>query len=477
MRRRRGFTLVELMVSLALIVFIMAIISEAFAMATKTFSDLKGAGDLAEKLRTTTAILRHWLSAQHCVTNSGVGPSSAQWNPSLSQPPFWWPTPTTAGPPYALPIQGYFRIYQGTGLGTAPNTLEGSDSTFTFPSTPPSPFPTYRVVNHALQFTVQLPFPGRSGFDRSDFFAGYLPNPCPATPPLAGIVDSRYQDAATGLYTSQWAEMAFFLRALIDPNTGAQETANGTKLWGLYMRQQLAVPVSASGPTSITGVTASDYVELSGALVPPNPAPTPPPAATPALYCNSPADLTEPVRRFGMDPTNANFLAGMLPAPLTTSDVVGYHTFKDDIATTAGNYGQFAGADLLLTNVVSFEVRVLLTGGADFVDLFDTAPSGTTAPAPTVQSYSSGNPAFYNLPGGSTLPMVFDTWSSNADSTFTTYNYSTSFPPGTPATAGTIPLFLGTNTKPINIQAVQITLRVWDDKTELTRQVTIIVPM
>ena len=51
MRRRSGFTLVEVLVAMALILFIMTILSAAFVTATQAFTDLKSAGDLAERLR------------------------------------------------------------------------------------------------------------------------------------------------------------------------------------------------------------------------------------------------------------------------------------------------------------------------------------------------------------------------------------------------------------------------------------------
>ena len=46
MRRRQGFTIVELLVAMALIVLIMSIISEAFVEGLGTFRELKGIGDL-----------------------------------------------------------------------------------------------------------------------------------------------------------------------------------------------------------------------------------------------------------------------------------------------------------------------------------------------------------------------------------------------------------------------------------------------
>src|SRR5262245_46777387 len=64
--RRQGFTVVELLVAMALIVFIMTILSEAFSAGLKTFRDLKAAGDMSERLRSATTVLRSdLLAADH----------------------------------------------------------------------------------------------------------------------------------------------------------------------------------------------------------------------------------------------------------------------------------------------------------------------------------------------------------------------------------------------------------------------------
>lgn len=45
-----GFTLIELMVAMALTLFIMTILSQAFTLAIDTFSALKGIGDMQVNL-------------------------------------------------------------------------------------------------------------------------------------------------------------------------------------------------------------------------------------------------------------------------------------------------------------------------------------------------------------------------------------------------------------------------------------------
>ena len=67
-------------------------------------------------------------------------------------------------------------------------------------------------------------------------------------------------------------------------------------------------------------------------------------------------------------------------------------------------------------------------------------------------------------------PRVFDTWSSRFSAggvpDYSTWNV--------PKTAPCIPMYsAAAGTGPI-VQAIQITIRVWDQKTSLTRQITIV---
>ena len=110
--------------------------------------------------------------------------------------------------------------------------------------------------------------------------------------------------------------------------------------------------------------------------------------------------LTMPIRRFYMDRSgvNPNQAAGVFP---TTNSPTTYPAPAPlgRYAMMGESNGGFQSADLLLSDVVSFDVRVLLKGTLDFVDLFD----------PSVQAFSNNNPAFVG-----NGPRVFDTW-SNAD--------------------------------------------------------------
>jgi len=64
-RARTGFTVTELLVAMALIVFIMAIISESFSAGASAFRNLKAIGDMAERLRSAAILLRRDLDETH----------------------------------------------------------------------------------------------------------------------------------------------------------------------------------------------------------------------------------------------------------------------------------------------------------------------------------------------------------------------------------------------------------------------------
>jgi prepilin-type N-terminal cleavage/methylation domain-containing protein len=390
MRRRQGFTIVELLVSMALILFVMAILSEAFIMATQSLRDFKAAGDLAEKLRATTTLLRRDLAAQHF--------DGAR---RLSDASFW-----TAGPP----TQGFFRIYQsGTGIKEGAN-LEGVPVYLTDGST---------NGNHLLHMAVNIPT--TSGKQPSDFFTVPLPGD-PTSPLNYPNPEARYQDTSgTNMYTYQWAEVMYFLRPAVNANSIQDQTTGkpAIPLYSLYRRQLVAVPPSTTNPSqTVPGPAYSEVSQFSGTF-------------------NQAEDLTQPVRRFG--------LTGLEGTPSNTAPVTGVPTYP-----ILGNSN-----DLLLTDVISFDIRILLAGSSTFVDLSQ------------VQTYNTlGNPKY----SPTAPPYVFDTWSNNAGSSY----YSPTWPLGVTSPNAIIPLYQDAKSNKIQIIAIQIVLRVWDPKTSMTRQVRLV---
>ncbi len=477
MKRRRGFTLVELMVSMALIIFIMAILSQAFIAALNTFRNLKGQGDLAEKLRATAQILQHDLAADHFGSER-----------RLSDPTFW-----NNGPPQ----QGFFSVYHGTNsVKNGPvNDLEGFDI---------SGIPSYRSADHKLAFTVKL-----VGNDIGDFMSasaygsgnvwdptqidpvtGLPPKPVvpqlpgnpaaigptyglglgaigidPSKPVSFGPPESRYQPLVglkgfTG-YNSQWAAVAWFMVASgdtteADPGSGVP---TGLPLYTLYRRQVLLVPDNnlvtlATIPQGALGIPSAligNFLEISCF----------PDPKTPNIYFNNPRDITMPTNRVSSWGGQAPFI----PIPA----------------------GPLLGSDIQLNDVISFDVRVLplyptnwtpINPNDPFINLFDPF-------------FTSGTYFNYYPPPG-VVGRIFDTWSSYSDGINDYSKWNNVTPPknGTtipwwttsqltyqyPVGSGRLFQTPATGSGPI-IRAIQVTIRIWDFKTRQTRQVTIVQAM
>jgi len=500
MRKRQAFTLVEMMVSMALVIFIMVLLSQAFVASMQSFRTLKGIGDMEEKLRTAMAILRRDLAAQHFRPNK-----------KISDPKFF----NNGGPP----DQGYLRIYHGSpivrpsGVNPFPaNSYEEADG---------DGFPSSRCTDHSMAFTIMQTGNGRESYAIADLRSD--------SSPVGGLnTNNAYQDfnGTTPLtYVSQTSEVAYFLRF-------AQAIPGGPRLFGLYRRQLLTVPPNT--PTAFTGIPSTKlsqtnaYAEISCQPDMTN--------TFGSIYFNSAADLTIPQRRFGMNPLTGSPYdttpvatggdgGAFFPVPTgyPALQVPGYPTFADinyvtgaapGLYSTAIAYSSLTGADILVNDVVSFEIKLLLndtnalagqringsgattgTGLERFVDLYDSqvylaqnsqAPIGPLSPLAILQS---SNPRFNfaltgsQVPnpetGGTTTmppydgskPCVYDTWSKSNDGT---YDYS-GWQNQTSPTSKTLPLGLGPNGCPI--LALQITLRIWDRATQQTRQMTLVQPM
>jgi hypothetical protein len=422
MRRRHAFTLVELLVAMALIILIMSVLSQAFIAATASVRD---------------------LAADHF-----------EGRKRLSDPNFW-----NNGPP----AEGFFRIWQGSLTGIID---EGADLDNVLPGS--KLLHSFRSTDHMLHFTVKL-----RGNLRSDFFSASVPATSSTSPPLPalglGAPDRRYQDTPN-TYNAQWAEVEYFLRPVPDA-TGKQQDSAGnppsipTPLFALYRRQQLAVPDNSlvNPPVSWNAQSIADYLEVSSSPSPD----VDPTTKLPNLHFNSPLDLTMPVRRFG---SSTSTLAGV---PAFSDPLLGRPTYK----TMAEQSANAQAADLLLTDVLSFDVRVLLAGGNDFVDLFDP-----TVQDPLQGGYNNDNLLYYSPDRAKrrlTAPAVFDTWSSVTDDTPNPYGFDPKLNavawtfPNDPL-GRTIPLYQNAAGQKISIKAIQITLRVWDFKTKQARQITIV---
>jgi len=386
MRRRQGFTLVELLVATALIMFIMVILTQAYTASMKAFQDLKAYGDMDKRLRTVSRTLRDDLS-NYALYGQG------NTRKYISDPTFFsanWP-----------PTQGFFRIYNGGNSAGSP-----SDPYYTFEGSDGDGIAGRRAQDHILHFTMQKP----QGNDRSNYFFGALTDP--NSPLFATYPDTLYQVPGS-IFSTTWAEVAYFLY----PN-GAT-AAGSTPLYGLYRRQLLVLDSStaqaantsnAANTTPIPNAKASFYSGKISMKV-----------QGPSLYFNSPADLASPPNRLGMN--------GVMPAysPPGSPNYLTYQPIGD-------------GSDLLLTDVISFEVKPLVPSATDPSD-----PSSPYVPLYQIGGFNDPNNSFGNA-------RVFDTWTQDPTNTYNANN---------------VPL-------QVQIQALEITVRVWDFKSQMTRQMTIV---
>jgi prepilin-type N-terminal cleavage/methylation domain-containing protein len=396
---RPGFTLVELMVAMALCVLIMAILAGAFQVGLDTMSQLKSAAGLSEQLRSATAVMSRDLAAPHLEDEWGrsvklshpdvqrqawtgtaqkrgfvkvrqVSPIMQDFNPLLPSPP---------NPPYASPTlypNGYPFVYEGTD---------------------PDGVPSYRATDHVLHLTSRL-----TGVDADQVYSGLAPNLNPTAGPgdLVNTAMNRHDLRVGNQFVSQWAEIVYFLTPSGLATTG--DEATGTRplaLYTLHRRQRVLTP------SPFAFIPALDQNQYPAVSVPPT-------AGTPT---NDPLAITTPTNRLNSDN----------PASLA-------------IAGTSPEYG----SDILLSNVLSFQIRLQFEGQPGFADEWMTSVAGQRART--------------EPPGFATTdkPRVYDT----ADDP-TSYLPTTGSPPPP--------------RKP-RVRAIQIKLRVYDPNNKMTRQVTLI---
>jgi len=384
--RKKGFTLVELLVSMAIIIFMLSIMSQAFVIATTCMSGLKGVGELLDKGRPVLAVLQKDLSAYHF---DGYK--------RLSDADFW---------DYGPPRQGYFQISDGGNTVVEGFTTDGV---------------TYQrsgsAADHRLAFTSRL-----SGKNPDDFYVTAFEqyNPGSDYNSLVGLFNSggtlqasknsqRY-DFTPGVLHSQWAEIAYFTKA-------NNRTANGTPLMDLYRQQKAVLPSnSEANGLLLNGANILQYENFSCKSVVNNPGPP----ATTKIYFNSPSDLTMP---------NYRMLSGV---PNTL----------------------YANSDLLITDVISFDVRIL--------------------PDSSLKDFSliSSLPAF----GYTLLRNEFDTWTTGNDGTqYDIGNFNSGvWQPSAINPNVRIPIWNYGTSKGLRINAIQVSIRIWDEKSQKAREFKII---
>ena len=429
---RIAFTLVELMVAMALIILMLSIMSQAFVIATGVMQGLKEVADMQEKIRPAITLLQRDLGAFHF---EGIK--------KLSDPEFW-----DNGPPK----EGYFMLWQDR----ANDVAEGATNNVTFSQ-------SAALANHMLAFTVKLPGKSPNDFFESSslgafgntFFNG------PGTPPTPpGMTDSntRRFEKDSSLIHSEWAEVAYFLGPHTGNPDGYTDGKAGPALayYNLYRQQRLVLP--SYNIAGVTLPTPSDNPANRDALSELSFHPNEKSGAGNILKFNSPSDLTVPWKRMG----NRNYNQLGNPAgPL-------FLEFSN--ASTKVN------SDIIATNVISFDVKLLTDDRYDYETLFTILGQAAYGANLAVNNYSPS--------------AVFDTWTTDQGGPaypfaavppnnlpiydLGTFQNSKWAPSANLANPSFIPVWNRAKSTGLNIKAVQISLRVWDQKSNTAKMFVIV---
>ncbi|MFQ3650710.1 MAG: prepilin-type N-terminal cleavage/methylation domain-containing protein [Gemmataceae bacterium] len=440
---RPGFTITELLVALALIVFIMSILATAFSAASKSVSDLKAANELAEKLRGIMTLLRRDL-------RESVNPAGHLQNPGRTLGNGDWHPLDTGSESF----RGFFRIQQEVAIPRVKDLLEQD---WVNTSTGEK---QYINVQSSLHFTTFL-----SASQMTDTFSAQIPADSPLMTFGSPISrENRFQSTGLGntVYRSRVAEVAWYLIPSGEqtvPHTDSTVQVLDPKPQQLYLlcrRQRLLVDGNSAPPLNRNVLSDPLYREIS--LPPLNPANAPA-----SVLPNTSTNITIPAMRFAapvLDPA-------LLPpnAPPNTSlppddpRYAALPTFTFNSQTDV--------PDIVMNDVLSMDVAILLDGSTEFVHLDD----------PRVQAFNAGNPHY---PRNGRM-YVFDTWTSGR---YGQFDYGAIDDPTTPpnniprwrrpGTSTCIPLYRNPAGQVIRIKAIRVTIRIWDSKSQFTRQVSMI---
>jgi hypothetical protein len=528
---RTAFTIVEMMVATALTLFIMAVITTVFRAGTDTFSKLRAAGSLSEKLQHSVGIIKRDLGSQHF-----NGPFSSKTGPFLSDQRMdlagWQP-----------PSSGYFEIIQEPSILPLYNGTEGAndaDTLWSSRSTVSRMRFTVKLNVQRLdeQFAVNMPnVPGSPNL----FAYGYGNEPnsvfAPSNAPLnrsnGWFPDNKLLPFAAGTYTpdrqigpyvqgntmfSPWAEVAYYLTPTGDTTVGASPLP----LYTLRRKERVLSPTGTTLPTDVCFDTsgylqsiiyaANSVASHNKVLVGSTGASA---AGLPRLTIQGPERVTLPTARLFGDTFNvATTLGASDDDTVLMVNVISFEIKAMWISPTSGAYvsdnrGRPLGADPVL--------GIAANNSDGPYDNLPPMPHGSvtpyTYPGTAVWNYASP-PASQLVTASSAFAgnrRVFDTWfNSPSGSPRENPNYETLQPPVTgslypfnffqtnlpqerfnnvsppmtapvyvdhvlpnpPYPAGTVKYY-----QPplrINIRAIQIKIRIWDEKSQQTRQLTFV---
>jgi len=470
--RRAGFTLVEMLVAAAVSIMLMLILTEAFKQGLDMFRRLRAQGNLMTRLREASTTIRDDLTAPHFPNYQDPN------HPYLSQQDL-------TNPNWTPPNVGYFRIMQGPEPLNAALGAQYANNPFVFEGTDPETIMYTRATNHMMSFTAL-----RGGSGPDDMFRTLEPtrnvtngNP-PTVFPRDWIQPQDYRDNVT-TFSTRWADITYFMANTGQTTKPTTANPNGLPLFDLCRRVGLLVPLVGNNDGSTMQAFPpypNDNPDLSTTQK------TAPPVRLNRVGWSvgniSQPEVTQPLFRFGMQAGNP---AG-IPA---FQDPVDQRMRPRRISEEYPNSNQNRwGDDVLLNDVISFEIKAVWANQDN-----NNPPDPVTGPSQG--GNRQGNVYTWNVPGlGQTLNTdypfdylptsqwannpppappsntgfaigggrsyrVFDTWSANGPYTFDWKNQFNT---------RSLPL-------KIRIKALQIRIRVWDRKSEQTRQITIVQDM
>ena len=348
------------MVAMALTMFVMVILTQAFVTSLEAFSALKSLGGLQANLRTVARILQADLQADHFENSRRLSDPDMLTNP---------------------PRQGFVFIYQGSPPNLDPllskYVNEGlditADPTMATMLPPPSPSPdlySYRATDHVLGLTVRLP-----GNRPENVFSALVPNLEPTGSNLAQTTRGLFQNptpisipgqsSTFSYFNSQWAETYYFLVPTGTTGIPGFPTHSDTPLFALY-RDQYLLAVNPSAANNIIPWSA--------------PPPQPPPLFANISYhvnnvnnriiFNAPGDVA------GVPPIDVPPNRVLQMGPSSVPYMVKNQTCEQ---LPTPPYPP-SGATLLQSNVVSFQVQILRQQGTVPDSEFQDATPPSSSP-------------------------------------------------------------------------------------------------
>jgi prepilin-type N-terminal cleavage/methylation domain-containing protein len=452
-RTRRGFTIVELLVAMALIVLIMTVLSEAFVAGLSAFRSLKSIGDMQERMRLTASRIKQDLASPHFEAYRRLSDIDPYWlDPNIGN------GDQVTRLPGGRPQQGFLRI-QTPRSPTNPNPAsapissllaegQDGDGIWSWITDPRMVVPAApgAISGPILHFTIKTVPERKDALRRDQVFSTPVPpsmagNPLMATgASLIDQVEGPPDFRQFGLMNSPWAEVCWFLVP-----TGDTAGGGTTPIYSLYRRQRLLIAPRrdtfyATSPIATPpggGVAWTGLGQYYGVSCEPDPSNVPPNSL---LLWNSEYSVAEQpyigravARSMNYQPQNPPGTPSTLqslaqwvsqPVPVGTQPQTATAPFANGFPTGVNpENAALLGDDLVTTDVISFEIKVLRPNAPDFQDLNDVFIDG------------GGNP---QTPYGG----VYDTATA---------------PQGW-----------------LSLRAIKVTIRVWDFKTQQSRQISII---